>query len=414
VTKTDGLSHVPARVSGPIRRLFSLADDPLDSDDVRLRKRVGVAAGYVTIVAPLSMPFQTGFTPVSWVFGLGLAAYAAINLAVLARARRFTRYVALLLIGGVIFVPVATFLAGGVTGSSSGLGWAFLVPAYAILALGPRRAVFWFAIYLLMVAVMVAVDPLARAATPAAPYTLQLFGQLENGVIPLAVVFLLLMYTDRRRLAAEARADELLTNAIPDSIVRRLRRGEYRIAEAYPDTSILFADIVGSTTWAHDRPAGEVVDLLDELFTRFDDLAELYRLEKIKTIGDAYMAVAGAPEPRTDHAEAAVRMAQAMLVVVSDLRLSSGVSIEVRIGVASGPVVGGVIGRRRMQFDLWGDTVNLASRMESSGLPGHVQIAASTEQLLPRGAFPASPRQVDVKGLGSLTTFMLTNQDDRS
>src|SRR5690349_13698269 len=143
----------------PPRSLVAIADEPTDSDDTRLRKRVGVAAGYVTILAPLSMPFQAGFSVVSWSLALGLSLFSAGNLVVLARTRNYVRYVLALLVGGVVFVPAATFLAGGLTGSSSGLGWAFLVPAYAMLALGPRRAVPWFVVYLAMVGVMVALDP---------------------------------------------------------------------------------------------------------------------------------------------------------------------------------------------------------------------------------------------------------------
>jgi adenylate cyclase len=262
---------------------------------------------------------------------------------------------------------------------------------------------------------MVVIDPIARAASPgAAPYAVELRGQLENGVIPLAIVFVLLRYTDLRRLAAEARADELLTNAIPASIAARLRRGEQRIAESYPDTSIVFADIVGSTSWAHETSPDKVVDLLDDLFTRFDDLAERHGLEKIKTIGDAYMAVAGAPEPRTDHAAAAVDMALAMVDQVAELRLATQVPIEVRVGVASGSVVGGVIGRRRLLFDLWGDTVNVASRMESLGLPGRVQIAGSTLELLPADRFSVTAREIDARGLGRLTAYLVDRvQPDR-
>jgi adenylate cyclase len=169
----------------------------------------------------------------------------------------------------------------------------------------------------------------------------------------------------------------------------------------------VFADIVGSTSGAHDTSPGKVVDLLDELFTRFDDLADGHGLEKIKTIGDAYMAVAGAPEPRADHAAGAVDMALAMVDAVAAVRGSTGVPIEVRVGVASGPVVGGVIGQRRLLFDLWGDTVNLASRMESSGVAGRVQVAASTRDLLPPARFFAEPRAVDLKGLGRLTAYLV-------
>jgi class 3 adenylate cyclase len=151
------------------------------------------------------------------------------------------------------------------------------------------------------------------------------------------------------------------------------------------------------------------VDLLDELFNRFDDLADRFGLEKIKTIGDAYMAVAGAPEPRADHALAAVELAGAMLTAVDEVRRSTGVPIAVRIGVASGPVVGGVIGRRRLLFDLWGDTVNLAARMESSGVPGRVQIAESTHAQLPPERFRFEPHEVEAKGLGRLSTYLLVD-----
>ena len=387
--------------------LISIADQPGDTDDERLRKRAGVTAGYLTIVAPLSMPFEVGGSLASWGLALGLSGWALGNLVVLARTRDFGRYVVALLLSGVVFVPAATFLAGGITGSSSGLGWAFLVPAYAILSLGPRRARIWFLVYLGMVAFMVAIDPIARAAVPEAPYAADLVGQLINGVVPLTIVFVLLRYTDIRRLVAEARADELLTNAIPPSIATRLRHGERRIAESYPDTSIVFADIVGSTPWAHDTPAADVVDLLDGLFTAFDECAERHGLEKIKTIGDAYMAVAGAPEPRAGHALASVEMAQSMLVAVDAIRASTGIPITVRIGIASGPVVGGVIGRRRLQFDLWGDAVNLAARMESTGVPGRIQIAPATRHLLPAGRVALEPREIDVKGFGRLTGYLV-------
>jgi guanylate cyclase len=392
---------------GSLEPIVAIADEPTDSDDTRLRKRVGVAAGYVTIVAPLSMPFQAGFSVVSWTLAVGLSVYAIVNLAILARTRNFPRYVVTLLIGGVLFVPTATFLAGGITGSSSGLGWAFLVPAYAILALGPRRAILWFAIYLTMVAVMVALDPIARAASPVAPYFLQLTGQLENGVVPLTIVFLLLVYTDTRRVAAEARVDELLTNAIPASIAARLRHGEHRIAESYAATSVVFADLVGFTPWANARTPAEVVATLDSLFTRFDASAERHGLEKIKTIGDAYMAVAGAPEPMADHAIAAVEFGREILATVASARAREGAELEMRVGIASGPVVGAVIGDRRMFFDLWGDTVNTAERVESAGIPGRVHLSESTAALLPADRYALESREVELKGLGRLRTYLV-------
>jgi adenylate cyclase len=387
-------------------RLIGLADDPADDEHTVLRKRVGVAAGYVTILAPLTLPIQANGLPVSWIMALGLSAYSAVNLIVLARTRNFQRFVVALIASGAIFVPTATWLGGGITGSSSGLAWGFLIPAYAILALGPRRATPWFFVYLGSVIVMVIVDPFVREAVGPPAYPVQLFSLVQNTLTPLAITFLLLRYTDLQRLAAEARVDELLTNAIPTAIASRLRRGERRIAEAYPETTVVFIDLVGFTPWAQRTSPARVVALLDALFTSFDELAEMHGVEKVKTIGDAWMGVAGAPDPRPDHAPAAVALARAMVGAVAAWRVASGVELEARIGLASGPVVGGVIGRRRLLFDLWGDTVNLASRMESSGVAGRINAAESTRRLLgDRCEF--EERATEVKGLGRVTSYLV-------
>ena len=153
-------------------RLFAIADRSEDDDDTRLRKRVGVAAGYLTILAPLTMPLQASGDPLSWVFAIGLSAFSAGNLWALARTGRFDRFVVALISAGVVFVPVATFFGGGITGSSEGLVWGFLVPAYAIMALGPRRATPWFVGYLALIALMVVLDPMIRDAVGPRPYLL--------------------------------------------------------------------------------------------------------------------------------------------------------------------------------------------------------------------------------------------------
>ena len=394
------------RVSGTVLRLLSIADDPGDEDDLRRRKHVGVAAGLLTILAPLTLPVQLPGEPIAWVIGISLSAFSLANLVVLAMTGVFERFVVALLVAGVVFVPAADFLGGGITGPSTGLVWAFLVPGYAILALGPRRAARWFVVYLVLVALMVAVDPFARARAGPSPYPLTLLGQVQNTVMPLAITFLLLRYTDVRRLAAEARVDELLTNAIPAAIAARLRRGERRIADAYPATTILFADVVGFTPWAQRTAPDRVVAVLDDIFSAFDQLTEESGLEKIRTIGDGYMAVAGAPVPRGDHAAAALTVARAMIASMHEQRILLDVDLEIRIGLASGPVVGGVIGERRILFDVWGDAVNLASRMESSGVPGRIQISAATRALL-GDLVDDVAREVDVKGFGRQTTYLV-------
>lgn len=389
-----------------IVRLLSVADEASDDDDLRLRKRIGVAAGLLTVVAPISLPLQAQGHPASFVLAAVLAVFSIVNLAVLAATRRFDRYVVALIGFGTLWVPGANAVGGGITGSSPGLVWAFLVPAYAILALGPRRAVPWFLAFLVSLVLMALTDGWARDAFGRSPYPLVVLGWVMNVALPLGIVFLLLRYSDIRRRAAEAKADELLTNAIPASIATRLKHGEQRIAEAYPETTVLFADIAGFTPWANRTEPDRVVGLLDDLFTRFDSVAAHSGVEKLKTVGDEYMAVAGAPLGRSDHAEVAIRAAQGMVEASARWQQAHGLSLPIRIGLASGPVVGGVIGRQRILFDLWGDTVNTAARMQSTGLPGRIQVSEGTMQRA-SGGFTFEGRVVDVKGLGLLTTYLV-------
>ena len=389
-----------------VMRLVRMADAPSDDDDLRLRKWMGVAAGLLTVVSPISLPIQAQGHPLSFVLAVALSLFSVANLAILAATRRFDRYVVALIAMGTVWVPLANAVGGGITGSSPGLVWAFLVPAYAILALGPRRAVPWFAAFLVSLGLMAVTDNWARETFGPAPYPMVVIGWVMNVALPLGFVFLLLRYSDSRRRAAEARADALLTNAIPVSIATRLKHGEERIAETYAETTVLFADIAGFTPWANRTDPELVVGLLEDLFTRFDHVAATCGVEKLKTVGDEYMAVAGAPIARDDHAEAALSAAQEMLAESDQWQRAHGLVLPIRIGLASGPVVGGVIGRQRILFDLWGDTVNTAARMQATGIAGRIQVSEATMQRA-SDRFGFEPREVDVKGLGSLTTYLV-------
>jgi len=390
-------------------RLISIADEPTDDDDLRLRKRVGVATGYVIGIGGLLLPVMAQGLALSWVVALTMSPVSAINLGVLARTKRFDRYVVVLILAVTLFPALVDLALGGMEGSSGGFVFSFIGPMFAILALGPRRATAWLILYLLVLLALILLDPIVSRAIAPQPYGLRLVFYASNFSAPLVIVFFLLRYTEIRRREAQALADELLTNAIPISIAARLKRGE-RIAEAYPNTTVLFADLVGFTPWAGRTDPGRVVSFLDDLFSRFDELAAACGVEKIKTIGDSYMAVAGAPEARADHAEAAVALARGMLGILAEARDPAGLALEMRIGLASGSVVGGVIGQKRILFDLWGDTVNLASRMESSGVPGRIQVASSTWDLLhesPAVSFEAR-ELIEIKGLGRMTTYLLS------
>jgi guanylate cyclase len=387
--------------------LIGLADEPTDDDDLRLRKRVGVVAGYINALAAVQLPVLAQGLPLSWAVAVTMPLVSAVNLLVLARTRRFDRYVVVLILSVMLFAAFVEVALGGLAGSSAAYVFAFLGPVYAILALGPRRATAWFIFFLVILVGLVLIDPLVSNRIEPQPYPLRLIWYVANLGVPLGITFVMLRYTDLRRRQAEARSEELLTNAIPTFIATRLKHGEQRIAESYPDTTVLFADLAGFTPWARRTDPVRVVGFLDDLFTRFDGLAAEYGVEKVKTIGDAYMAVAGAPEPRADHASAAMALARGMLTALAEARTRHDLPLELRAGLASGPVVGGVIGQRRILFDLWGDTVNIASRMESSGVPGRIQVAPSTRDLL-RDSWSFEEREpVEVKGLGRMTRYLL-------
>jgi adenylate cyclase len=395
------------RLRAVVDRLIGLADEPTDDDDLRLRKRIGVIASYILVVGALQLPVLSQGHPLSWFVAGTMPLVSAVNLFLLARTRRFDRYVTVLVVIVLLFAAFIEVSLGGLGGSSAAIVFAFLGPVFALLALGPRRATAWFVAFLLVLIGVVALDPFVSSRIPPQPYPMRLVWYVANLAVPLGITFAMLRYTDIRRRQAEARSQELLTNAIPTSIAARLQHGEDRIAESYPETTVLFADLADFTPWTRQTDPARVVGYLDELFTRFDELAAEYGVEKIKTIGDAYMAVAGAPEPRADHAVAALELARGMLAALEAAHRRSEVPLELRVGLASGPVVGGVIGQRRILFDLWGDTVNTAWRMQESGVLGRIQVAPSTRDLL-GGSYPFEERgPVEVKGLGPMTTYLL-------
>src|SRR5262245_7339626 len=201
--------------------------------------------------------------------------------------------------------------------------------------------------------------------------------------------------------------ERLLLSILPAPIAARLKAGEPGIADAFPEVSVLFADIVDFTVLSRGMAPGPLVALLDDLFTRFDELAHQHRVEKIKTIGDCYMAVCGVPDPRPDHAVALTEMALEMFQCLQEFNEVRSSSIQIRIGLNTGPVVAGVIGQSKFIYDLWGDTVNMASRMESTGLPDRIQISEPMRILLaPR--FELEMRgEIEIKGRGLVPTWFL-------
>lgn len=207
--------------------------------------------------------------------------------------------------------------------------------------------------------------------------------------------------------AEQEKSEQLLLSILPESIAERLKDSETIIADSFPEVTVLFADLVGFTSFSAESSPGEVVMLLDQVFTEFDRLADNHGLEKIKTIGDAYMAVSGLPESRIDHIEAAAEMAIDMRDTIISLNPSMSFPLQTRIGLHSGPVVAGVIGRKKFIYDLWGNTVNIASRMESHGVSDKIHVTDEVYQRLARDYEFQELGDTEIKGKGRMKTYIL-------
>ena len=314
------------------------------------------------------------------------------------------------------FVVLPTLLMlslGTFANSSVVIVWAFMAPAGSLVLDEPRRAVRWFLAYLGALAVGFAIGPQLRHTTNLPDALVGVLFLLNIGTLSLVSFGILALFANQReralRLAEREhqRSEDLLRNILPESIAERLKTDNRRIAEQFDEASILFADVVGFTPLSARLAPAEVVDLLDRLFTEFDRLVDLAGLEKIKTIGDAYMVAAGVPVPRPDHAVAISRLALEMLTATAAL---PGPALQVRIGVNSGPVVAGVIGKRRLIYDLWGDSVNVASRMESQGLPDRIQVSRATHDAIEKH-FELEPRgSIEIRGRGAFETWFVVRE----
>jgi class 3 adenylate cyclase len=388
------------------QRLAAVGAVETETEEQRLRRSTLVLSTF--LVCALA-PFW-----VATYVALGLPVPASIPLAYLvvsiallvwfARTKRYapfrTAQLALMLL-----LPFALqWSLGGFVASSGVSLWALSSALGALMYTGTREAVPWFAAYVALLAVSVALEPILEpAAIPEAVRIAFFAGNLAG---PSLVAYLLLQYFVRERDREHARSERLLLNVLPSPIADRLKRREGVIADRFPEATVLFADIVDFTSFAAALPPEDVVKLLDNVFTTFDELVEESGLEKIKTIGDAYMVAGGIPLPREDHCEAVAELALAMLHACDGRRRGPD-GLRLRFGIATGPVVAGVIGQRKFSYDLWGDTVNTASRMESQGLLGAIQVTARVHELL-CDRYRFEPRAtIDVKGKGPTPTWLL-------
>lgn len=233
----------------------------------------------------------------------------------------------------------------------------------------------------------------------------------QSAITAFGLIAVTVWYAFRLVENAKGETDRLLRNILPEKIVERLKtKPDTLIADTFDSASILFSDISGFVPLARSLGAAKVVDLLNTIVREFDALAAKHGVEKIKTIGDAYMAAAGIPEPAADHTERVARLGLDMLAFIEKLRRETGIDIAIRIGIASGPVMAGVIGTNKFSYDVWGDTVNLASRLENRSVPGRILICPACRQRLEHAFTFESRGAIEIKGVGMQETFFVTGQ----
>ncbi len=415
--EVDGRRPAPPDVGAP---------PPADRDErEQLQKEMLVTSS--TIIALLGMLWgliymfvgaaQAGAIPIAY----AAISFASIGYFALTGRYHLFRFSQLLIT--LIFPALLMLVLGGFINSSGVILWSLTSPVGALLFDSRRKAAVWFIAFTVLVVVAGLVDiglfgPLLPEQGPLSANLIGIFFIL-NAVGPSVVVFLLLSYFTRQRdrahdllLAEQTKSDALLRNILPNSIARRLKDGpDQRIAECFDNASILFADIAGFTPLSAELGVERVVELLNDLHSGFDAIMERRGLEKIRTIGDGYMAASGVPTPRPDHAHALADAALEMLAFARQLSARYELPIHLRVGINSGTIMAGVIGRRKFSYDVWGDSVNVASRMESHGLSDCIQLAERTYNII-KDDFITTPRGViEIKGKGEMKTWFLIGRN---
>ncbi len=401
------MRNLAKRALASILRIGAERSDP---EDVRLRKSLQVVCAILFGIAGLAWGLiyfyfdepLAGAIP----FAYGVITLLSLLYFGLTHRYRFFRFSQLAL---VLLLPFLLMVAlGGFIKGSAVVLWAALCPMGAMLFDEPRRARKWFLAFLGVVVLSGFLQPLLDFSNNLPPEVVTFFFVI-NIVGVSSLIFLMVYYFVGEKNAFLARSEELLLNILPAEIAAILRDEHRAIADQFDSASVLFADVVGFTVMSASMTPSELVKLLNEVFSHLDTLTEKYGLEKIKTIGDCYMVAAGIPRPRADHAHVLACMALEIRDYMNRYEFQ-GRKLAIRIGLNSGPVVAGVIGRKKFAYDLWGDVVNTASRMESHGRGGAVQITRGTYELIKNDFVCEVRGTVDVKGKGEMEVWHVIEQ----
>ncbi|HSH72946.1 MAG TPA: adenylate/guanylate cyclase domain-containing protein [Methylophilaceae bacterium] len=336
------------------------------------------------------------------------------SLLIFYRLKRFDYFTFTQLLMLLVMPFFMQWVVGGF-GASSGLAiWAILSPVGALMILGARQSTPWFGLFLALAAVSWQLNSVFASSALQIPNHIKDLFFLMNLIGVASILYGVMRYFQAQKArvldaleAEQARSEKLLLNIFPQPIVDRLKQDDYKIADSYESATIMFADLVDFTGITEGMAATNLVDLLNRVFSEFDVLTEKHGLEKIKTIGDSYMVAGGVPSIRSDHAVAVAEMALEIGLVLAKVSEQTGQKISMRIGINSGPVIAGVIGTTKFSYDLWGDAVNLASRMEQYGVSGSIQVTESTHELLKNQYVFEDRGMISVKGKGSVKAYLL-------
>lgn len=389
-----------------------------DSPEVRLQKTLLTAGCFMIVPAAAlwGIIYMAFGETLAGSISLSYSTLTVLSLLIFRLTRRCGFILFTQLAMGLLFPFLQTVILGGFANSSAVILWSLISPLGALLFYENRIARLWWSAYIILVVIGAILQPFLRVVNNLPLGLIVVFFLLNIAAVS-SIAFITLNYFISEKNRAyqllhieEQKSETLLLNVLPREIAAILKNENRTIADHFDGVSILFADLVGFTPLTAKLAPVEMVNLLNEIFSFFDSLVEKYDLEKIRTIGDNYMVASGVPRRRPDHAEVLARMALEMNAYLHNHRFKDGECIEFRMGMNSGPVVGGVIGKKKFAYDLWGDVVNIASRMESQGVAGKIQISPATYRMI-ESKFICDPRgEINVKGRGEMPTWFLVGE----
>jgi class 3 adenylate cyclase len=384
---------------------------PGDSETRRTQKVLGVvlmfAGSFFTALNVITF-LANGLTTAGSLYAVWVVFLFCAGLLMLAFPR-YLQAIGVAALVGVILISLAGHIySGGFQAGMETAPWMLISPIGAVMLIGPWTTVAMFVLYIVGVLAAVWLEPFAQSVAPQLSLQIRMQSAAMNLIILGLIITAAAVYLLRQVENYRRRADDLLLNILPGSIAQQLKERPGTIADGFSDVTVLFADIVDFTTMSSGADPVVVVNKLNEIFSDFDQLAAQHGLEKIKTIGDAYMVAGGLPEPRADHCEAVAAFAIDMLAAMAKHQSWTGEPIGLRVGINCGPVVAGVIGQQKFIYDLWGDAVNVASRMEANGLSNQIQVTRAVKDRL-GGLYEFEEREpITVKGKGEMVTYLLT------